>query len=418
MYFFSGMFCGLYPLISDHIVKCILSVPYNYSQSFCYTFFTNSNVRILEGARNNLPDQNALSNAAEIAALVKSLTADDFLIILISGGGSALLPAPVPNVSLKDKLEIINLVANNGGNIKQLNTIRKNLSLLKGGKLIDLCPAINVLSLIISDIVNDPLDLIASGPTVHDNSSKVECFKVFDDLHIEMMNIPQSVLNYLQKCNNKTKLSRACDNVIIGSNKIFAHNAASAAKQLSYSPVIISTSVEADAEQVGRALADVAFIILSSKSREEIISTIKKFPSNDFTFEESGDYFKSLCFITAGETTVKVTGDGKGGRNQHLALAFLSQISRLYADNNWINIDRISFLSAGSDGQDGPTDAAGAICNAEIVKSVLTSKVNIDGFLSNCNSNAFFSNFLGGDFLLKTGLTGTNVMDLQLLLID
>ncbi|XP_002154323.3 glycerate kinase isoform X1 [Hydra vulgaris] len=411
------MFGGLYPLINDHIVKCILSVPHEFSQRLSPEVMTNSNVRILVGAKNNLPDQDALYNAAEISALVKSLLPDDFLILLISGGGSALLPSLVPGVSLDDKLGVINLVAKSGGNIKQLNIIRKNLSSLKGGKLIGLCSATNVLSLIISDIVNDPIDLIASGPTVYDGSSKMDCFKIFDELNLKNAVIPESVLQFLQKSDKKSNLSRMCHNVIIGSNKKLAQSAANAAISLNYEPVIISTDVEADAEQTGRALADIVFAFLSCKPCEEIFSKFINFPSNDLSSHVL-ESCKRLCLITAGETTVKVTGDGKGGRNQHLTLAFLSQISRLYAENNGVNIDKMCFLSAGSDGQDGPTDAAGAICDAEIIKFVLESNIDVDLFISNCNSYSFFSDILSGNYLLKTGLTGTNVMDIQLILID
>uniref|UniRef100_A0A8C6VD81 Glycerate kinase n=1 Tax=Naja naja TaxID=35670 RepID=A0A8C6VD81_NAJNA len=212
----------------------------------------HSRIQVLEGARDNLPDTEALEAARAILELAKSLTADDLLLVLISGGGSALLPAPIPPVTLEDKATITRLLALKGATIQELNTIRKALSLSKGGGLAQMAHPAQVLSLILSDVIGDPLDIIASGPTVASSHSTQDCFQILAKYDV-LDTLPKSVLTVLSssvtKHSTQKDYSHVC-NVVIGSNRLALEGAKCQAEQLGYLTILLSDAVGGDVSTV------------------------------------------------------------------------------------------------------------------------------------------------------------------------
>ena len=315
-----------------------------------------------------------------------------------------------------------------------------------------------MVSLILSDVIGDPLDLIASGPTVADFSTARQCLDHFQSLGI-MDNVPPSVLTLLNDKavqENLVKSSMGLDgvqqyidhsaapqpmkscsnayNLIVGSNKIAVDKACQTAESLGYLPFVLSTDLDGDAKQVGEMLSALAQYICESlshkltsgssqsfahKETQLIKMGIDKGTINDIIrlTERACNCDKPVCILAAGETTVNVTGNGVGGRNQEMVLAAsVDMQSRLLWSELTTKFD-IALLSAGTDGQDGPTTAAGAFCNPYLVDRAAKQGLEIQRFLGNNDSNTFFTLFDGGSWLVNTGLTGTNVMDIQVLLI-
>lgn len=410
------MAIGVADVLSDHIDRGILSVPLGTKATL--QFEKLPRFEICEGASSNLPDELAQQNAQKIKSLVEHVKSNDILMILVSGGGSALLPLPVEGITLEEKLRTVKQVAHAGGSIKQLNTVRKNISQVKGGKLLEKCLSKNILTFIISDIVGDAIDLIASGPTVTDSSTVADCLHIFSELNVTSK-LPTSVVKYLENNLSHSKHNHGiqhCSNLIIGSNEILTRNASKIASELGYKPFVLTNTLEGEAQTVGETFADICTSLLQNNKLKGNSSNL--FQSLGSNVEVDFTEWK-ICLIASGETTVHVKGTGKGGRNQEMVLSFLSKLVH-YQQNNGKVLDftKMCFMSAGTDGQDGPTDATGAFCNGELLKLVASSDVDLGDYLTNNGSYDFFSKYFGGKFLLKTGLTGTNVMDMQILVLD
>jgi hydroxypyruvate reductase len=346
----------------------------------------------LHGARPpgvNEPTQAAAEGAKEILRLVGSLGQADLCLCLISGGGSALLPAPVEGISLADKLAVTRWLSAAGANIEQLNTVRKQLSLIKGGGLARACRAGQLAALLISDVLGDPLDIIASGPTVPDSSSPEAALAVLEKFDARAAGIPAAIFDYLsckrQQAGPDKPLCRVT-NLVIGNNATAVDAAGCEALRLGYSHAMISASQsEGPAEPLGRHLAGMAL-----KMRGE--------PGPD-------------CLISGGEpvvTLVEASQRGLGGRSQQLVLAALES---LYADG----AAGIAMLSGGTDGEDGPTDAAGAFFDAAIVAEAKRQGMDPAASLARNDAYHFFEP-LGA--LLKTGPTHTNVCDVRVIVVE
>ncbi|RDD44549.1 Glycerate kinase [Trichoplax sp. H2] len=387
---------GVYPMakavtsiVHDHLVDGIVSVPAGSSTPAL------SNLQIIQGGRNNLPDSNSMMAADSIMKMANSLGQHDILLVLMTGGGSALFPLPVHGVTLDEKLQAIKAIANAGGDIFQLNTIRKNLSACKGGKLALAANPAKVISFIVSDVIGDNLEIIASGPTVKDSSSHKDCLTIIKNLSIDKK-IPTSVLNLFsgKTCSDIAKNKQTFNNVqnvLIGSNKVAIHAAFEKASQLGFDATIHSTTVCGEAKDVGKTYCQMLL--------------------------ENQRLCRKVCILSGGETTVRVEGSGVGGRNQEFALSasvqmFESKLASNLTDKKCPAV----LLSAGTDGQDGPTPAAGAfaypgqLCD----NNINTARHH----LANNDSYTFFSTLNNGDDLIVTGLTNTNVMDIQIMLID
>ena len=430
-----GMAKSVEEILNGHIKHGILSIPFNLQQSLSASSFDeaknmllseNSKIMVREGARNNLPDRAAMDNAFEIEKCVLSLKADDLLVVLVSGGGSALLPSPVAQISLKDKHETIKLLSENGSTIQDLNTIRKKLSRIKGGKLAALNKSCPIVSLILSDIVGDPVGLISSGPTVPDHSTFRECIQILER-YLLIDRVPKSVLEYVKE-NAKSEKQQVLEfqttfpnvqNIIVGNNMVAVDECRRTAENIGYPTVVLSGDLTGNVGNVASSFAGLLYWLIHDKEPgvvscfdENLLNKVRSLLKTH----------SKVCLISAGETTVTVTGNGKGGRNQELALSTAISLDVLEnADKNISSTKpetSFCFLSAGTDGQDGPTDAAGAFVNEDSISEAKSQGLNPERFLANNGSYDFFAEFNEGRNLFKTGLTGTNVMDIQILIVE
>lgn len=390
----------------------------------------NSKIEFLEGARNNLPDENAMRGALRIKELVQSLNADDTIIVLISGGGSALLPLPKEGITLSEKLAMVKKLGNSGASIFEMNCVRKELSQLKGGGLAAFCYPARVITLILSDVLGDSLDVIASGPTCPNKDGPEKAITILKNLCI-YENLPVSIKETLYD-NLKQKqqildqnIFAKVDNYVIGNNQIATEAILQKPQKMELQSFILSTKIHGDVEDVSSIYLKIAEsfenFLNKEKTNDELIIDLLKLKSNLVPLEETRlmndvknlDPERDICVILAGEPTVLVTGNGIGGRNQQLALLYSLKLSEI---GNRNNID-IWFLSCGTDGIDGPTDAAGAIGFARLIQECTKEGLEPETFLRNNDCYSFYSRFGGGKFLVKVGHTGTNVMDVHLMLI-
>lgn len=394
---------------------------------------SKSIIQVFEGAAGNLPDENALKAANEIKRKVSSLTSDDVLIVLITGGGSALLPLPIEPITLDEKTLLIKQLSRAGATINELNTVRIAISQVKGGKLADMGRnASRIISLIVSDIINDPVDLIASGPTIPYQRPNVSPKEVVEKYNL-LRTLPTSIAKVIsdQSQEEIRPPPRNCDVFLIGNNRIAIEAAMRKVESDKLFPVFLSAEVQGNVVDVSQAFFELACAVkrFSSLSRDEFgekIAGISRTLSaqsnfiNDLVAALEADY-EGICIISGGETTVTVTGDGLGGRNQELALRF-TQLCCLEADTSLF--DDLLLLSAGTDGFDGNNDAAGSIGGSRILSSFINKveAVNVmQDFINRNDSYSFYKNVLknyaGDRYHIVTGHTGTNVMDLHLLLI-
>ncbi len=330
------------------------------------------------------PDRQGQQGAARIAEIAREAGPRDLVLCLISGGASALLPLPAPPVTLAEKQETTRLLLHCGANIHEFNCVRKHISLVKGGGLARLAYPATVLTLILSDVIGDDLDVIGSGPTVPDRTTFADARAVFDKYAI-WDQVPPGVRQRLSAGNMETPkpgdpIFAKVRNVIVGSNRLAVDAAARQARALGFRTLVLSTTVQGEAREVARVFASVA---------QEIRATGRPVKP-------------PACIIAGGETTVTIRGTGLGGRNQEFALAAALDIAGL---------ENVVVLSAGTDGADGPTDAAGAMADG----TTTARGHDAVGMLANDDSYHFFEPL--GD-LIKTGPTGTNVADIQILLVS
>ena len=313
----------------------------------------------------------------------------DLSINLISGGGSSLLCLPHDDISLNDKVLVNNLLLKCGASINEINTIRKHLSKIKGGRLSEHVYPSKSISLIISDVINDDISTIASGPTSIDHTTYSDAIDIIHRYKIEK-EIPENVMDLLKRgksgqVSESPKKLDNTDNHIICSNKIFRKELIQAANNLGFSSFLIDRDINGVAsDEAVRLIDDYNSIITNSPSRR-------------------------IAIVSGGETVVDIKGSGKGGRNQELGLSFLHRLNGELLNRNWL------FLSVGTDGIDGPTDAAGAIISSDTIDKHAALASNIDKYLDNNDSYNCLNQL---DSLYITGPSGTNVADIQILLVD
>jgi glycerate 2-kinase len=338
-----------------------------------------------------IPDEKGVSGARKIARLLEQLDEKDLVVCLISGGGSALLPSPVEGITLEDKQKMTNLLLECGASINEINAIRKHISRLKGGGLARLAYPSTLITLILSDVVGDPLDVIASGPTVPDKSTFGDCMAILRKYNL-IEKAPPSIRDRIQRGINGEieetpkpgiPIFEKTQNVIIGSNIISVKAAEGRARELGYNSLILSTFIEGETREVAKVHAAIA---------KEIAKTGHPIGT-------------PACVISGGETTVTIRGKGLGGRNQEFVLASALGITEL---------KHVLILSGGTDGTDGPTDAAGAIADVHTVRKAHELGLDAAAYLEDNDSYHFFKKL--GD-LVTTGPTNTNVMDLRLILV-
>jgi len=334
-----------------------------------------------------VPDRNGVEGARRIAEIAAGAGAEDLLLCLISGGASALLPLPADPVTLDEKQETTKLLLACGAGIHEINAVRKHISRIKGGQLARLASPAAVLSLLLSDVIGDDLDVIGSGPTAPDASTFARARAILEKYGI-FDRVPAAVRERIERGvrgeipetpKPDDPVFRRVRNLVVGSNRLAVSRAFAAARELGFRALVLSTLVEGETREIARMHAAIA---------REIVA--------------SGRPLKPpACVITGGETTVTLRGDGLGGRNQEFVLAAAIDIAGLR---------NVVILSAGTDGSDGPTDAAGAIADG----CTLARNPRAPEFLARNDSYHYFEGL--GD-LIVTGPTHTNVMDVRLILV-
>lgn len=324
-----------------------------------------------------IPDARGAGGAARMLEIAQAAGPRDLLICVISGGASAMLPAPVPRLTLEAKQEITRRLLRSGATIHEMNIVRKHMSSIKGGRLASSAWPATTLTLILSDVVGDDPRVIGSGPTVADPSTCEDARRILEHYGIE----PPPTLEETPKPGDPA-LGRA-HYEIVGSNRQAIQAAAAEARALGYRTFVLSTSIEGETRDIAAMHAAIAREVLASGQ-----------PARP-----------PVCLLSGGETTVTVRGNGLGGRNQEFVLAAMLALS---------GAGPVTVLSAGTDGIDGPTDAAGAIAHSTILKKAVALGLDAREYLKNNDSYRFFEQ-LGA--LIKTGPTGTNVMDVRVLLV-
>jgi glycerate 2-kinase len=346
-------------------------------------------VKIREGG-HPLPDEAGQQGASELLEMVKGLGEDDLVLCLISGGGSALLPAPAEGVSLAEKQETTRILLESGATIHEINAIRKHLSRIKGGWLAKATAPATLITFILSDVIGDDLDVIASGPTVGDRSTFGDCLRVIEKYRLNDQ-IPSAVMTYLHKGADGIvpETPKPDDpvfskgfNLIVGSNIQCLEAAGRKAQEMGYKTLILSSLVKGETREVATVHGAILKEILCS----------------------GNPLAPPACILSGGETTVTIRGTGKGGRNQEFVLACGMEIA------GWKGA---AVFSAGTDGTDGPTDAAGAFADWRMVERAQEMGLDPGAFLEENDSYPFFERL--GDLII-TGPTNTNVMDVRILI--
>ena len=340
------------------------------------SLFKALNIRCFEGG-HPVPDENSFRQTEEVLEMTKDLEPDDTVLFLVSGGGSALFEKPlIPGGDLAD---ITNRLLACGADITEINTIRKRLSAVKGGRFAQWCAPAHVFSIVLSDIIGDPLDMIASGPAYPDSSTCADARRIIEKYALRLS--PEAMK--LMDAETPKSLGNV-ETVVTGSVRELCSAAAESCEKLGYRPVILTDQLDCEAKEAGSFLASIA---------------------RSYCENPPAGCGGRLAFIAGGETVVHLSGSGLGGRNQELALSAAEGIAGLSG---------AALFSFGSDGTDGPTDAAGGYCDGS-TKAALESKgISIHEMLRN-NDSYHALDACGG--LIKTVPTGTNVNDAAILLL-
>ena len=334
-----------------------------------------------------IPNRNGLDASIFLENYLGKLEKNDLVLIFISGGGSALAPYPVDGISLEEKIIINKILLESGANIKEINIVRKHLSKLKGGNLVKICNPAYVHSFILSDVIGDDLSSIASGMTTYDNSTFRDVKKILNKYKI-WTKIPKNIKNHINNGEKKKELEtpkknnqifRKTNNTLIGSNNLCLNNMKNLCKKYNINSKIWFKNIDGDVKKIS-----------------------KKFSNNIKKIK----YKTPVLLISGGETTVKVNGKGKGGRNQEFALYFAIEMKKINPSKSFI------ILSAGTDGRDGPTNAAGGILNQGSLEKIKKKKVNLEKELLNNNSYQVLKKI---NSLVIIDGTNTNVADVQLI---
>jgi glycerate 2-kinase len=376
---------ALEEILGDRIKHGLIVVPKGTSGKF------KTKKIVIHEASHPIPDNSSVEGARKIVNLVSHTKENDLVICLISGGGSSLMTLPRTGILLMDEQKVTDLLLKCGATINEINTVRKHISAFKGGQLAKAAYPATVLGLLLSDVLGDPLDIIASGPTVPDSSSfedANEILKRYDLLEKVSVSIKKvlsegkkGLIEETPKKDNP--IFKKVYNIVIGNNRIACQAAIKAIKKTGLNTMFLSSYMEGEAREVGTTL--------SALTKEVLTSDNPLSPP--------------VGIVVGGETTVTVTGKGKGGRNQELALAAALKIEGL---------DKVVIASISTDGVDGPTDAAGALVDGETLKHSRELMLDAEMFMKNNDSFEFFSR-VGG--LIYTGPTGTNVNDITIMIV-
>jgi glycerate 2-kinase len=375
---------ALEDILGDRLSDGLIIVKYGYGMPLKKT-------SVVE-AGHPIPDEAGMKAAGKLLSRLRECTEEDLVIFAFSGGGSALLPAPIPPFTLDEKQACTRLLLECGAAIDEINAIRKHLSRTKGGQLAKEAYPATMISLLLSDVVGDRLDVIASGPTVPDGSTYGDCLGIVERYDLADR-LPKGVMEHFragiagfvpETPKQGDPVFLQVQNLIVGNNRECLLAAQDKASSLGYHALVLSSQIEGEAREVARVLAAIA------KEIHQVGVPITP----------------PACILAGGETTVTIHGKGKGGRNQELALACAMAID---------GREGISLFSAGTDGTDGPTDAAGAMADGATCRRAREADLDPHAFLLANDSYSFFESV--GD-LIKTGPTRTNVMDMICMLVE
>jgi len=378
-----AMALGVESVLGGRIEEGIVVVKYGHAVPL-------KKIRTIE-AGHPVPDRKSIEGGRKILNLLSGTGERDLVICLLSGGGSALMDDFPGEIRLADVQDATRILLAAGADISEMNTVRKHLSRIKGGQLVKQAFPSTLLTLVLSDVIGDDLDKIASGPTAPDPTTFSQSLEVLNRYGL-IHRFPQRILDHLraglsgrlpETPKPGSDVFKAVVNVIVGNNRMALAAAEVRAEELEYHPLILTSSLQGEAGQVAKCLSAVA---------REVSGYGRPVP-------------KPACLLAGGETTVTLTGKGRGGRNQEMALIMALELEGL---------DGIVFLSGGTDGTDGPTDAAGGIVDGRTCAEALKQSVDIRAMLRENDSYRFFEK-MGGH--LMTGPTLTNVMDIMLFLI-
>ncbi len=351
-------------------------------------------IQVMEAA-HPIPDENSLKGAGELYRLAREADEKTLIINLVSGGGSALFSLPAEGITLKDIQDMTRVLLDCGADIKEINCIRKHISRVKGGHFARVSYPARMINIILSDVIGDRLDTIASGITVADDTTFGQAQAIIDKYRIQS-SLPASITSLIQAGLNGAipdtpkhgdPVFANVENILLGNNLAACRAARDYGAALGYNAFFLTSSLSGEAKDIARFFAAIAKDVDRNTS----------------------DLARPALIVAGGETTVTIRGSGKGGRNQEMVLAFLIDLLDSYDDfaNIW-------FLSGGTDGNDGPTDAAGAFVSYDMKDKIAQLGLNPSVFLESNDSYHFFEK-TGG--LLMTGPTNTNVCDVQLLMI-
>jgi glycerate 2-kinase len=376
------MAAAIADFLSDRQSAGVVVTKYGHTNQKTSRQCSAADITIME-AGHPVPDENSMRGARAIADLARQATERDLVICLISGGGSALLTLPVPGLTLATLQSLTDALLRSGATINELNTVRKHCSLIKGGHLARLVAPATLVSLVLSDVVGDPLDVIASGPAVPDPTTTMDAQGVLERYGAPWGFEPPEGLRLHETPKPGDPAFEGVQHIIVGSNRLAALAATERARQLGFCTLLLSTYVEGEAREVARVAAALAKGI---RAHNDPVPP-------------------PACLVWGGETTVTMRGVGRGGRNQELALA------AALALDGWPDV---LVMALASDGTDGPTDAAGAIVTGNTAARARALGLDPLASLETNDSYPFFDS-LGA--LIRTGPTGTNVNDLLFILV-
>ena len=365
----AAMALAIEKLLGERITGGLINVKYGHTAKL-------QRIEINECA-HPLPDAAGVAGARRIAALAAEARKDDLVLCLISGGASSLLPLPGEGVSLTTKQAVTQRLLKAGANIHQMNAVRKHLSGIKGGRLAEIAYPATVVTLMLSDVIGDDPSTIGSGPTAPDPTSVAEAQAILDQFGIK------TKLPLRETPKPGDALFRRVRNLIVGSNRLAMDAAAAKARELGLTPVVLSSYIEGETREIASMHAAIAREVVATGNPAEA----------------------PVCIISGGETTVTVRGKGKGGRNQEFVLAAALALNGL---------PQVTVFSAGTDGTDGPTDAAGAVADGLTLTRARALGLSAAAYLAGNDSYRFFEPL--GDLVI-TGPTNTNVMDLRLMIV-
>ncbi len=372
-------------ILGNYIADGLVTTKYHHAMP-------TSIIKIAEAA-HPVPDQQCVAAVEQTLQLLQKVTKEDIVLCLISGGASALWCDVPPGITLQEVQTTFDLLINSGADIHEINTVRKHLSGIKGGQLVKYCNGARVFSFIISDVPGDDPGVIASGPTVADASTFHDAYSILEKYHLSHL-LPASIRLHIEKGMQQQiaetpkpddPLFNNTANSIIGNNSIAVQEAARQAIALGYHTHIIPGLVTGDTVVAAKELVTRAWNYTGPRP---------------------------ACIIQGGETTVKITCSGKGGRNQHFVLAALHELKKLQPENG---SSGITILSGGTDGTDGPTDATGAVADHDTLQQAHQLHLSIEEYLNNQDSYHFFQQT---NNLLITGPTQTNVMDIMMAIVQ